>query len=102
MSEYKLHQNGSIIRINDGAWIPEAAGNADFAEYQNWLADGNTPDPADEAPPAPAPAPDPKIAFKAAVSEVLKDVLLEAGVINQQQADVIGASAEPVADGGSP
>ncbi|HJZ21145.1 MAG TPA: hypothetical protein VJ226_09320 [Bradyrhizobium sp.] len=33
-----------IIRNSDGAWIPEVAGNVDYAIYLLWLALGNTPD----------------------------------------------------------
>ena len=48
---YKLIQNqpNSIIRLEDGAIIPEGH-NGDWQLYQNWLAEGNTPQPADELP----------------------------------------------------
>lgn len=48
---YKLLKQG-VRRLADGASIPDAAGNSDWQRYQQWLADGNTPEPAD---PAPAP-----------------------------------------------
>ena len=40
---YKLSSTG-IIR-SDGACIPNSEGNRDWREYQEWLADGNTPEP---------------------------------------------------------
>ena len=45
---YKLtKQNQSVIRKADGACIPFAEGNSDYAAYQEWLSqEGNTPDPA--------------------------------------------------------
>ena len=50
---YKLNQNStSITRLADNASIPADPQNTDFAEYTRWLAEGNTPEPAD-IPPAP-------------------------------------------------
>jgi hypothetical protein len=31
-----------VVR-EDGAWIPAAVDNRDWAEYQDWLAEGNKP-----------------------------------------------------------
>ena len=56
---YQLTTSTSIIRLSDGAFIPAAPGNRDYAEYQAWLAKGNTPLPA----PAPAPPGPDYIAF---------------------------------------
>lgn len=43
---YKLSQNG-VIRLVDNASIPADDGNADYRAYREWLAEGNTPDPAE-------------------------------------------------------
>ena len=49
---YQLTQDSNqIIRLSDGAVIPNAP-NGDWQLYQNWLAGGNTPKPAEPiAPP---------------------------------------------------
>ena len=41
---YKLAQNG-VIRLTDNAFIPADENNRDWQEYQQWLAEGNTPEP---------------------------------------------------------
>lgn len=49
---YKLNQNGGVTRLADNANIPARDENRDWRAYQAWLAEGNTPHPAD---PKPAP-----------------------------------------------
>lgn len=49
---YKLTPYTNVIRIVDGLSIPADPANTDYASYQSWLAEGNTPKPAD-APPVP-------------------------------------------------
>lgn len=44
---YKLNSHGSITRTADGAFIPADPENTDYAAYLAWLAEGNTPKPAD-------------------------------------------------------
>lgn len=42
---YKLIGQNSVKRLADGACIPFADGNRDYAEYKLWLEEGNIPEP---------------------------------------------------------
>jgi hypothetical protein len=56
---YQLTTSTSIIRLSDGAHIPDDPGNRDYKDYLEWVNEGNTPLPA----PAPPPPPPNYIAF---------------------------------------
>ena len=56
---YQLTSGDTIVRLSDNAYIPQAPGNRDYADFLAWKAEGNTPLPA----PAPAPPGPDYIAF---------------------------------------
>ena len=47
---YKLTDSETIIRISDGASIPNDPDNTDYAEYLEWVEAGNTATAADAIP----------------------------------------------------
>ena len=45
MAEYKLTQFSAVIRVADGASVPNDPGNRDRIAYNAWFAGGGVPDP---------------------------------------------------------
>ena len=45
-----VERTDMILRLSDNAFIPFDPANTDYAEYLEWLAEGNEPLPADPAP----------------------------------------------------
>ena len=47
--KYKLTgDNQCLRRLSDGAFVPFSEDNTDYQAYLKWVAEGNTPEPADE------------------------------------------------------
>ncbi len=68
---YKLLRENAVQRIEDGACIPFDQGNREYRDYLEWVAEGNTPNPADPPPP-----PDTR---RAEAHAALQDVIDEVG-----------------------
>ncbi len=86
-NEYQEMQGG-VVRLTDGAFIPDSDDNRDWRAYQEWLAEGNTPDP------APDPQPDPDaIAIAEARASGLEKIESAAGLTPEEKIALFGATA---------
>lgn len=47
---YKSTSSDMVVRLSDNAHIPKDENNRDYRQYLDWLAGGNTPEPADVLP----------------------------------------------------
>ena len=72
---YQLTQGDCIQRLADNAFIPPDPANTDYAAYQVWLAEGNTPLPAPEPPPVKPLTPHEKLRNAGLTVEELKQLL---------------------------
>ena len=43
-----LNEVDTVQNLSNGTWIPIDHSNTDYQEYLKWVAEGNTPEPADE------------------------------------------------------
>ena len=50
MKKYQLITGNDSVKRDDGAYVPADTGNKDYRDYLVWLAEGNTPAPADPIP----------------------------------------------------
>jgi hypothetical protein len=50
---YKIINEDCILRLHDNCVFPVNQFNSDYIRYQEWLEDGNEPEPADPLPPPP-------------------------------------------------
>ena len=78
---YQLSHNPNVavlLMMHDCVLsIPNDPGNRHYIEYQEWLAAGNTPEPAPIV--LPPPPPPPTIDERLEAAEALIDMMLEAG-----------------------
>jgi hypothetical protein len=72
---YQLTASDCILRLADNAFIPPDPANTDYAAYLEWLAAGNTPEPAPEPEPVPELTPAEKLAASGLTVGELKQLL---------------------------
>ena len=72
---YQLTPWDTILRVSDSTYIPPAERNTDYAAYLQWLAEGNTPEPAPEPEPAPVLTPEQKLEAAGLTVTELRELL---------------------------
>lgn len=82
---YKLTQYSSVVRLSDGACIPNDPVNSDYAQYLKWVEEGNIPIEAD-----PVVVPIPEI-----TPRQLRLWLVTNGITMADVDSVISAMSEP-------
>lgn len=85
---YKLTNHTSITRLVDNASIPNDPANRDYAEYLEWLVEGNMPEPADIYVPPPVTV----VSMRQARLGLLSAGLLTQ--VNEALAGLVGAEGE--------
>ena len=72
-----------VIRASDGASIPEADDNRDWQAYQEWVTEGNTPDP------IPVPVIDPAVAERKASEKSARDKIATTSALTADEESAI-------------
>jgi hypothetical protein len=48
LTSFSTGKTSNIVRLEDNVFIPFDPANTDYQQYLKWVAEGNTPEPADE------------------------------------------------------
>lgn len=81
---YKQTAFDAVVRLDDGACIPADPGNADWRRYQDWLAEGHLPEPADAQGTIAAPEPAPALGLDAVKAAALAEIDRQTGAVRGQ------------------